>query len=115
MQSKPAATWEKRGKAWSEYPIGTKAKSHTGAQWIQTERGWQAVGGDTFPGPGADAYLVFIPTPEIQEYRERIKTDPDPRLTERTRQSRLRTFEFLLDQVSAEEAFKAACQLLHIR
>lgn len=35
-------------------PIGTKAPSIIGGHWTKTERGWKALGGDTFPTPGGD-------------------------------------------------------------
>lgn len=49
---------------WSLYPIGTKAHAVTGGHWTRTERGWKALGGDTFPTPGGDACGDCIELPE---------------------------------------------------
>jgi len=49
---------------WDLYPVGTKAHAVTGSHWVRTERGWQTLGGDTFPTPGGDACGACIELPE---------------------------------------------------
>lgn len=63
---KEAVKWQPIDRPWSEYPIGTKAKSIEGGHWIKTDRGWKWFCGDTFPTPGADAIKVCLPEQEAR-------------------------------------------------
>ena len=60
--------WLDRCKPWDQYPIGTKAKNCIGGWWVRTKRGWNANGGDTFPGPGGDAMEVMIPVIDLVDH-----------------------------------------------
>ncbi len=58
-----------RDRAWSDYPVGTKAHSVLGGYWLRTKDGWRANGGDAFPHPGADASgdCIELPDPEVTQ------------------------------------------------
>ena len=52
--------WQRIDGVYSSYPVGTRAReSWSGFEWIKTERGWKAVGGDTFPRPGGADQIRF--------------------------------------------------------
>jgi hypothetical protein len=60
-------SWQKSGREWSEYPIGTKARqSWDYGYWVKTEHGWQWPNGGTFPRPAA-ADQVMLPAVSSQE------------------------------------------------
>jgi hypothetical protein len=50
-----------KGRAWSSFPHGTRAYTSNGGFWTRTNRGWQWVGGSTFPTPGGDVVRVEEP------------------------------------------------------
>ena len=54
-------------RAWSEYPIGTKAHAFNGGYWIRVANGWKWCSGSVFPTPGADACGQCIELPQGEE------------------------------------------------
>jgi hypothetical protein len=67
---------------WHNYPVGTKAFAIGGGFWIRTEDGWRWHCGDTFPGPGPDAYEVEMPvgdgihlTTELEAFAVQVQRD----------------------------------------